>query len=67
MFCVKRKLLGEYSGMSEETLNKYGFFFPRILANKFHREIAVETVICNGKKKRLKITNLDHINLIKDV
>lgn len=43
------------------------FFFPWILANKFHREIAVETVICNGEKKRLKITNLDHINLIKDV
>lgn len=37
--------------MSEETLSKYGFFFfLLILANKFFPEIAVETVICNGKK-----------------
>lgn len=50
MFCVKEN----YKENIQECLKKLwvnmDFFFLLILANKFFPEIAVETVICNGKK-----------------
>lgn len=50
MFCVKEN----YKENIQECLKKLWvnmvFFFLLILANKFFPEIAVETVICNGKK-----------------
>lgn len=50
MFCVKEN----YKENIQECLKKLwvnmDFFFSLILANKFFPEIAVETVICNGKK-----------------
>lgn len=50
MFCVKEN----YKENIQECLKKLwvnmDYFFLLILANKFFPEIAVETVICNGKK-----------------
>lgn len=53
--------------MSEETLSKYGFFFLADFGKQIFSRDCCRDSYLQWNKKRLKITNLDHINLIKDV